>query len=106
MFCRFIIIIIIIILPNAIDRMIIIGKGAFSSGFQGGVHICSTAKDVREVASKMIGSNLVTKQTTAEGRPCSYRMATTALRTRQVNSAQVAAQSWGEKKHQHGLELL
>eukprot|EP00741_Cyanophora_paradoxa_P009895 tig00001718_g9585.t1 len=46
------------------------GLGKFTNGFQGGVHICTEAKDAREIASKMLGQRLVTKQTGAEGRPC------------------------------------
>lgn len=44
------------------------GKGVFKSGFKGGVHLCSDAKDVREKASSMLGETLVTKQTGEEGR--------------------------------------
>jgi len=45
------------------------GRGHFDNGFQGGVHICYGADDVERVASQMIGANLITKQTGAEGRP-------------------------------------
>ncbi|HEX3720302.1 MAG TPA: ADP-forming succinate--CoA ligase subunit beta [Verrucomicrobiae bacterium] len=44
------------------------GKGAFKSGFQGGVKLCKTADDVFEKAKAMLGNVLVTKQTGAEGR--------------------------------------
>eukprot|EP01036_Dinobryon_divergens_P027846 gene27846-36687_t len=47
------------------------GLGHFSNGFKGGVHLCSKPGDVTTFASKMLGSNLITKQTTAEGMPCS-----------------------------------
>lgn len=45
------------------------GKGHFDNGFQGGVHICYGKEDVERVAGKMIGANLITKQTGEEGRP-------------------------------------
>ncbi len=44
------------------------GKGTFKSGFQGGVKLCTSAKDVLEKARAMIGQVLVTKQTGPEGR--------------------------------------
>ena len=44
------------------------GKGAFKSGFQGGVKLCKTAEDVYEKAKAMLGNVLVTKQTGPEGR--------------------------------------
>jgi len=47
------------------------GKGRFLKGLQGGVHILSSKDEVREIASKMIGDRLVTKQTGQDGRPCS-----------------------------------
>lgn len=48
------------------------GLGTFTSGFKGGVHLCDKdpQNQVVDIASKMLGSNLVTKQTTAEGLPC------------------------------------
>tara|TARA_R110002050_G_scaffold287616_1_gene438896 strand:+ start:88 stop:717 length:630 start_codon:yes stop_codon:yes gene_type:complete len=45
------------------------GKGHFSNGFQGGVHLCKTS-EVKGFAEKMIGGTLITKQTGAEGKPC------------------------------------
>jgi len=50
------------------------GLGHFSNGFKGGVHMCKGANDIAENASKMLGSNLITKQTTAEGLPCTKVM--------------------------------
>jgi len=50
------------------------GLGKFSNGFKGGVHICSRPGDVGRIASKMIGSNLITKQTTSTGLPCATVM--------------------------------
>jgi succinyl-CoA synthetase beta subunit len=44
------------------------GKGAFTNGFQGGVHLCKTAGQARGIAGKMIGQTLVTHQTGPEGR--------------------------------------
>ena len=46
------------------------GKGHFiPNNFQGGVHI-SPVEQIGEIASKMIGQTLVTKQTGATGKPC------------------------------------
>lgn len=45
------------------------GKGHFDNGFQGGVKLCLNENEVEEVASKMIGSRLITKQTGEDGRP-------------------------------------
>jgi len=44
------------------------GLGTFKSGFQGGVHLVPKDKAV-EVAGKMLGGTLVTKQTGPTGRP-------------------------------------
>jgi len=44
------------------------GKGTFKNGFQGGVHVRKTSKEVREVAAKMLGQILVTHQTGTAGR--------------------------------------
>jgi succinyl-CoA synthetase beta subunit len=44
------------------------GKGIFANGFKGGVHVCKTPEQVREVASKMLGHVLVTHQTGQAGR--------------------------------------
>src|SRR5215469_7463389 len=41
------------------------GKGTFKNGFKGGVHLVKSAKEVREVAEKMLGQTLVTHQTGA-----------------------------------------
>jgi succinyl-CoA synthetase beta subunit len=46
------------------------GLGTFASGFKGGVHIVDTAEKVQEVASKMLGDNLITKQSGPAGFPC------------------------------------
>ncbi|MEM9079474.1 MAG: ADP-forming succinate--CoA ligase subunit beta [Verrucomicrobiota bacterium] len=44
------------------------GKGTFQNGFQGGVHLSSDAGEIGEIAGKMIGETLVTKQTGDEGK--------------------------------------
>jgi succinyl-CoA synthetase beta subunit len=44
------------------------GKGTFTNGFKGGVHVVKSAKEAREVASKMLGQTLVTHQTGPAGR--------------------------------------
>jgi succinyl-CoA synthetase beta subunit len=44
------------------------GKGTFKNGFDGGVHVRKTPKEVREVAAKMLGEILVTHQTGPAGR--------------------------------------
>lgn len=43
------------------------GKGTFSSGFQGGVHLTKDSDDVPAMCKNMLGYNLVTKQTTKDG---------------------------------------
>src|SRR5438128_6647633 len=44
------------------------GKGTFSNGFKGGVHLCKSPAEARELASKMLGQTLVTHQTGPAGR--------------------------------------
>jgi succinyl-CoA synthetase beta subunit len=44
------------------------GKGTFTNGFKGGVHLCKSPAEVRDVAAKMLGQTLVTHQTGAAGR--------------------------------------
>jgi succinyl-CoA synthetase beta subunit len=44
------------------------GKGTFTNGFEGGVHVVKSAKEAREVTSKMLGQTLVTHQTGPLGR--------------------------------------
>ena len=46
------------------------GKGHFTNGFKGGVKFTSKPEEAGALAAKMIGSNLITKQTTAAGQPC------------------------------------
>jgi succinyl-CoA synthetase beta subunit len=44
------------------------GKGTFTNGFKGGVHVVKSVKEAGEVASKMLGQTLVTDQTGPAGR--------------------------------------
>ena len=44
------------------------GKGVFKNGFKGGVHLVESTDKAAEVAGKMLGEVLVTKQTGDEGR--------------------------------------
>ncbi|MCE9611325.1 MAG: acetate--CoA ligase family protein, partial [Chthoniobacter sp.] len=44
------------------------GKGTFTSGFKGGVHMATSVDQVREFAGKMLGQTLVTHQTGPEGK--------------------------------------
>jgi succinyl-CoA synthetase beta subunit len=44
------------------------GKGTFTNGFKGGVHLCKTPAEARELASKMLGQTLITHQTGPAGR--------------------------------------
>jgi succinyl-CoA synthetase beta subunit len=47
------------------------GKGTFKNGFQGGVHLCTSAEQASDLAGKMLGQVLVTKQTGPEGKEVS-----------------------------------
>lgn len=58
------------------------GKGTFDSGLKGGVQIAAKLADVRDIAGKMIGHRLVTKQTGAEGRPVNMVQVTERLYVR------------------------
>ena len=44
------------------------GKGTFKSGFKGGVHLCNTPSEAKDLAFKMLGQILVTHQTGPEGK--------------------------------------
>ena len=44
------------------------GKGTFTNGFKGGVHLVKSADEARDVAAKMLGQTLVTHQTGPSGR--------------------------------------
>jgi len=43
------------------------GKGTFDNGFKGGVHLCKTPAEAKDLTSKMLGHKLKTKQTTGDG---------------------------------------
>ncbi|KAI3389303.1 hypothetical protein SNEBB_005477 [Seison nebaliae] len=43
------------------------GKGVFSNGFKGGVHLTSQAEKAEEIAEKMLNNRLKTKQTGKDG---------------------------------------
>jgi len=43
------------------------GKGHLTSGLKGGVQICKVPKEVADYTKQMLGYNLITKQTKAEG---------------------------------------
>src|SRR5437868_10614447 len=44
------------------------GKGTFTNGFKGGVHLSKSPEEAREIASKMLGQILVTHQIGPAGR--------------------------------------
>ncbi|TLD71039.1 ADP-forming succinate--CoA ligase subunit beta [Phragmitibacter flavus] len=44
------------------------GKGTFTNGFKGGVHVINTAAEAEDIAGKMLGQTLVTHQTGPEGK--------------------------------------
>jgi succinyl-CoA synthetase beta subunit len=44
------------------------GKGTFTNGFKGGVHLVKSPAEAREIAGKMVGQTLVTHQTGPAGR--------------------------------------
>ncbi|MFL6589027.1 MAG: ADP-forming succinate--CoA ligase subunit beta [Chthoniobacterales bacterium] len=44
------------------------GKGTFKNGFKGGVHLCKSPEEARDIAAKMLGQTLVTHQTGEAGR--------------------------------------
>lgn len=50
------------------------GKGHFKGGFKGGVKLVYSAEEAGDVAGKMIGDLLVTKQTGEKGVPCNKVM--------------------------------
>jgi succinyl-CoA synthetase beta subunit len=55
------------------------GKGTFQNGFKGGVHLCETPEEARDLASKMLGQTLVTHQTGPEGKLVSKVLVAEAL---------------------------
>jgi succinyl-CoA synthetase beta subunit len=44
------------------------GKGSFTNGFKGGVHVINTPEEAQEIAGQMLGQTLVTHQTGPEGK--------------------------------------
>ena len=44
------------------------GKGTFTNGFKGGVHMCGTPEQARDLAAQMLGQTLVTHQTGPDGK--------------------------------------
>lgn len=44
------------------------GKGTFTDGYQGGVKLCDSPSKAKETALRMLGNDLVTKQTGPQGR--------------------------------------
>ncbi|KAG8937512.1 hypothetical protein FRC00_004606 [Tulasnella sp. 408] len=58
------------------------GKGHFDNGFKGGVHVVDTPEQAQDIASKMIGSKLITKQTGEKGRICNAALAQVMLAER------------------------
>ncbi len=44
------------------------GKGTFTDGFQGGVKLCNTVDEAADIAGRMLGNTLVTKQTGPDGK--------------------------------------
>ncbi len=44
------------------------GKGTFTNGFKGGVHVIDDAEKAQEIAGQMLGQTLVTHQTGPEGK--------------------------------------
>src|SRR4051812_21362793 len=58
------------------------GKGTFTNGFKGGVHLCKSAEEARDFAWKMLGQTLVTHQTGPSG-----KLVNTVLVAKSVNIA-------------------
>jgi succinyl-CoA synthetase beta subunit len=55
------------------------GKGKFTNGFQGGVHVCKSPEEAADIAAKMLGQTLVTHQTGPAGRLVSKVMIAEAV---------------------------
>ncbi len=49
-------------------------KGRLTSGLQGGVQVCRSEEDVKNITKQMLGYNLITAQTTEEGLPVNALM--------------------------------
>ena len=48
------------------------GKGRFTNGFQGGVHVCTHQGEAEKYAKAMLGESLITKQTGPEGKQVNH----------------------------------
>src|SRR5882757_7281679 len=55
------------------------GKGVFTNGFKGGVHLCKTPAEAGRLASEMLGQTLVTHQTGPAGRVVRKVLVTEAM---------------------------
>jgi len=55
------------------------GKGTFTNGFKGGVHLCKTPAEAGKLASQMLGQTLVTHQTGPAGRVVRKVLVTEAI---------------------------
>ena len=55
------------------------GKGTFTNGFKGGVHLAKTASQVKDLAAHMLGQTLVTRQTGPAGRVVNKLLVAEAL---------------------------
>ncbi len=59
------------------------GLGSFDNGFKGGVHVgVKTPEEIRDMAAKMLGRKLITKQTGAAGRICNTVAIVVAVQTK------------------------
>lgn len=59
------------------------GLGTFDNGFKGGVHVgIKTPEEIRDMAAKMLGRKLITKQTGAGGRICNTVAIVDAVETK------------------------
>eukprot|EP00455_Lapot_gusevi_P055929 TRINITY_DN9175_c0_g2_i1.p1 TRINITY_DN9175_c0_g2~~TRINITY_DN9175_c0_g2_i1.p1 ORF type:complete len:468 (+),score=133.20 TRINITY_DN9175_c0_g2_i1:74-1477(+) len=61
------------------------GKGTFTSGLKGGVHVAISPDQVHEYASKMLGNRLVTIQSGPEGKPVNQVFVNERLYVRREN---------------------
>ena len=71
------------------------GKGVFTSGFKGGVKICTTAEEVEAMAGKMLGGHLVTKQTGPAGQLVSKVLVNEGIKVRRRHGVGGAAPGCG-----------
>jgi len=72
------------------------GKGHLTSGLMGGVQFCKHPEDVENIARKMLGYRLITKQTSAEGIPVNSILIYEALEiTKQMYLALMLDRGYG-----------